>query len=357
MDRAQEIICTEIPGAGGHIGQILLNRPKALNALSFHMCEVISKQLAQWEIDPKIKAVIIKGTGRAFCAGGDIRHLYNQKKSHPVEEIIQFFWQEYSMNARLFHFPKPYIAFLDGITMGGGAGISVHGSHQIATEKFIFAMPEATIGFFTDIGAGHFLNRCPHYFGHYLALTSAKINAADARALRIISHTIPEQYLSQVEETIIATAFTGDAFATVSDILNHFQQPVAETVVWEHRQLIEKCFSQPSVEKISLALNEQNNEFSQHALQQMQQRSPTSLKVIFEYLHRAKNLSFNDLMKMEFDMVQHFLNGHDFDEGIRAALIDKDQQPKWQPSDISKVDEKIVTSYFQPLSKRLSLTE
>lgn len=358
MNKNSEIIYHIKPGNDRNLAEIILNRPDKLNALSFTMCQSLSKQLLQWAHEPSIKAVIIKGVGdRAFCAGGDIRSLYELRNTQSIDELRQFFAHEYLMNARLFHFPKPYIAFLDGITMGGGAGVSLHGSHQVATENFIFAMPEAGIGYFTDIGAGHFLNQCPYHIGYYLALTGEKINAADAKACQLVTHTISRENLAAINDELINATMKSDAaFDQVTKILDHFQTDVASTQVWNQRESIERCFKKKTVAEIFEALAKENTEFSQKTLHILKQRSPTSLKVILRYLQKAKSLSFNDLMRMEFDMTYHFLNGHDFFEGIRALLIDKDKQPKWDPNHIDSVADHVVENYFQPAEKRLTIT-
>ena len=225
-----EVIFQIIPGVGGDIGKISLNRPQALNALNLSMCSAIHQQLQLWLIDPGIKAVMITGEGeRAFCAGGDIRNLYEAIKNGCYEPALEFFQVEYAMNQALFEFPKPYIAFLHGVTMGGGVGISIHGSHTLTDDHLVWAMPETGIGFFPDVGVCYYLARMPHHIGYYLALTGEAINAQETYQLGITDAIIPKRLWPEVEKRLAETVFEGSGLETVSNILSSTQSTSSRT--------------------------------------------------------------------------------------------------------------------------------
>lgn len=346
-----EILFSELPGEQGDIGLIILNRPKALNALSEHMFIALDEKLRKWQQSSKIKAVVIRGAGdRAFCAGGDIRQVYEQR-NEPLEKKRKIFWEEYRLNRRIFHFNKPYIAFLDGITMGGGAGVSINGTHRIATEKLSFAMPETTIGFFPDVGASYFLPRCPGKAGLYLGLCGRNINAADACFLKLATHYIPSNYLDEVLQKLVKTAFiNGDAHTAVDQILEPFSASPGEADLVEHCDLIDKCFAHNTVEAILQALDESGDEWCRELAVLISTKSPTSLKVVLEQMKRGEVLDFDECMQMEYRMVTHFLQGHDFYEGIRAAIIDKDRNPNWQPNKLSEISPAVIDEYFEKLN-------
>ncbi|OGT47512.1 MAG: 3-hydroxyisobutyryl-CoA hydrolase [Gammaproteobacteria bacterium RIFCSPHIGHO2_12_FULL_41_15] len=342
----QDILFSELAAQQGAIGQIVLNRPQALNALSTSMCQTIREQLQQWQTDAHVKAVLIRGKGeRAFCAGGDIRVLYQQGREN-IAAAKTFFQQEYQMNAALFHFNKPYIALLDGITMGGGAGISIHGSHRVATERLVFAMPEVGIGFFPDIGAGHFLTRCPHRMGYYLGLTGDRISASDAKALGLVTHIISSQQQEDLIKTLLTTPFDAHDFEFISGLIDSFSVAMEAPKLAPYTALIEKCFSVASVEEAIARLTADASTWSLSIVKTLQTRSPTSLKVTWEQLKRAAHQTFDATMQMELNIAYQFLNTHDFFEGVRAAVIDKDQTPHWQPSQLAAVTPTIIDAFF-----------
>lgn len=347
MTKTNHIIFQEKTGPQGDIGEVTLNRPKALNALTLEMCRDLFNQLIQWAAAKHIKAVIIKGEGdRAFCAGGDIRLLY-ENRNVDVEQQKQFFWHEYRLNLAIYHFPKPYISFLDGITMGGGAGISVHGSHRIGTENLQFAMPETKIGFYPDVGASYFLNQCPGKTGYYLGLTGNTIDNAQALELGIISHVVPRNNLDALEKALAQASFLSPDFPSVTEIINQFSIHPKPSETHFHRDIIDTCFDQDSIERIISTLQQNSHKWSHDIAKTLSLRSPTSLHVILEQLKRADDMNFDDIMQMEFDMVQQFLRGHDFFEGVRAAVIDKDQSPKWQPKSLSEIKKSDIAAYFK----------
>lgn len=355
MINSNDIIFNEIPGKGGNLGQIILNRPAALNALSQAMIQQMSAQLTIWLSEDHIKAVIIRGAGdRAFCAGGDIRQLYEIGKTNPTEALT-FFYDEYRLNYQIKYFAKPYISFLDGITMGGGAGVSVHGSHRIASERFLFAMPETGIGFFTDIGASYFLSNCPGSTGIYCGLTGARIKAADAHFMGIINYIIPHAKLDDVVNTLAETEFIHTTNQQVSEVLRRFTVSPEHSPLTDHYDEIDNYFAVNTVEEILTLLYKNNSPWCQETAKILLTKSPTSLKVILEQLHRGAHLDFAACMQMEYGLVQHFLRSHDLYEGIRAVLVDKDQKPQWEPANLTDVNKDTVLSYFEPVSPPLPL--
>lgn len=341
-----EILFSEIPGKGGNLGEIVLNRPKALNALTRNMCYRLRERLQFWESDSAIKAVIIRGAGdRAFCAGGDLRPIYCNGPKQAFDSEA-FFRDEYRMNTAIFHFKKPFISFLDGITMGGGAGVSLHGSHRIGTERLLFAMPETAIGFFPDVGAGYFLSRCINKMGLYLGLTGERIGVADAKELGLVNQVVASNRQSDVMEALIQSAFKPEDTKRVSEIIDEFSM-VSSGDPRLPVQQINTCFSGESIEDILLRLEESNNEWSHLTIQSLLSASPTSLKVSLAYLQRSERMEFDEIMSMTFNMATQFLRAPDFYEGIRAAIIDKDHAPKWNPDKLSGVTAERVTAFFE----------
>lgn len=347
MNTYDEVLFSEQAGEGGDLGIITLNRPSALNSLSHTMIQLIYAQLKKWAVASQIKAVVIKAVeGRAFCAGGDIRLAYERMKKRDLA-AVEFFREEYSLNKFIFHFPKPYIALLDGITMGGGVGISIHGSHRVATDKLIFAMPETGIGFFPDVGGTYFLPRLPHQLGYYLGLTGARINADDCVQLGIAQHKIAPESIVDLIHAIAAQPFGEDPHATVSHAIEHFSVPVGSSVLTAHKDNLERCFGYKTVEETMIALQSTQNDFSREIAATLDKKSPTSLKVTLAALHRGRDMDFDACMQQEFCLTCHFVQGHDFPEGVEAVIIRKDNAPKWNPAELNQVTDTMVASYFQ----------
>ncbi len=342
---SQDILFKRLSGNSGDLGEIYLNRPDTLNALTTSMCQHIHKQLMIWQQDAGIKAVIVRGAGeRAFCAGGDVRSLYNNKNN--VALSLDFFQQEYAMNLAIHHFSKPYISLLDGITMGGGAGLALHGSHRIATEAFVFAMPETGIGFFPDVGSGYFLNKCPGYSGYYLGLTGEQINAADALMLNLVNYHIPRQEIEAVINALRKTSFTADDSNKVSQIINQFKLITKESKLASISHLIDDCFGRSSIEAIFDALDVVSSPWADRTFRILMKRSPLSLKVALRYLQTARSQSLDEIMNMDLNIALEFMEQHDFYEGIRATLIDKDRTPNWKPQKITDITDKQVAAFF-----------
>jgi enoyl-CoA hydratase len=336
---SDEIIIEELSGENGLVGRITLNRPQALNALTENMCHKIFEALQKWSDNPNIKLVIAKGAGeKAFCAGGDIKKVY-ENRDHPISDFHPFFSAEYKMNAFLHHFKKPYFALLNGITMGGGVGVSLHGSHRIATDKFRLAMPETAIGFYPDVGVGYYLARLPKKIGWYLGLTGNAIGPADALYLGLCTHYIEGEKIPALEEALISS---GDEKVILNFALHDLIPEIKQ-----HENTIEYAFSRNLLEEAIQALENEGGSFSRSVLDILNLRSPMSLKITWEHLKHCETLSFDEIMQENFRLTQHCLKGQDFYEGVRAQVIDKDKTPKWKPANLNEITEIQVAQYFQ----------
>jgi enoyl-CoA hydratase len=329
----------------GAVGLITLNRPKALNALTHGMCIAMKVQLDAWAGDSAVKAVVVRGAGeRAFCAGGDIRALYDSGRAG-TPYALEFYRDEYVLDATIKHFPKPYVALIRGIVMGGGVGVSLHGSHRVADESTMFAMPETGIGLFPDVGGSYFLPRLPGETGMYLALTGARLKSADAVNSGVATHFVP----AANTDALIDRLGAGDAPDAAIGALagNAGAPPLAE-----HQSTIDRCFAGHSVEAILSALSAEGNEWASSTATTIRTKSPTSLKIAFRQLREGRKLEFDNCMRMEFRMVNRVIAGHDFYEGVRATIIDKDQSPKWQPATLEAVSDAEIDAYFAPLGEK-----
>ncbi|WP_298814933.1 enoyl-CoA hydratase/isomerase family protein [uncultured Roseibium sp.] len=325
----------------GRAGFVTLNRPKALNALSQAMVRLLEEQLTRWADDREVAHVVITGSGeKAFCAGGDIRSIYDARMAGKADGLAEFFCEEYLLNAHIKAYPKPYIALINGIVMGGGVGVSVHGSHRIGTEKTLFSMPETGIGFFPDVGGTYFLPRMPKKTGIYCALSAGRMKQADALATGVLTHAIEERSLGDV-------ALALESAEDVNTALAPFLVTPEKGPVTEQADLIEKLFSASSVSDILDRLDGSGDEFARKTASAIRAKSPTSVLVAFEQMKRGTELSFNECMKLEYRIVSRILLENDFFEGIRAAVVDKDQNPAWSPTQFSQVDSATLASYFE----------
>ena len=332
----------------GVAGRITLNRPQALHALNEDMCLAMDAALRQWAEDDEVELVIVDhqaGT-RGFCAGGDIRMLA-ESGAADGSAAQSFFRAEYRLNARIKNYPKPYVAFMDGVAMGGGVGVSVHGSHRVASERTLFAMPETGIGLFPDVGGGWFLPRLGPPLGMWLALTGERLKGGDVCAAGVATHYAE----SGVLEALKAQVCEG-------------RLAVLEAMEWDavgsfepHRSVIETCFSQPSVEEIMIALEqipEQNPsaQWARRQLEVLRTKSPRTLKVTHRQLTEGLRMaSFEDNMRMEFRIGCRQVQSHDFQEGVRAVIIDKDNAPRWSPESLAGVSQEMVDAVFAPLGE------
>lgn len=329
----------------GNLGVITLNRPEALNALTLGMCHAIERQLRIWQDDAAVKAVAVKGAGRAFCAGGDIRALYDlglARDTYPY----RFYHDEYRLNALIKHFPKPYIALINGIVMGGGVGVSVHGAHRVVSENLRFAMPETGIGLFPDVGGSYFLSRCPGQLGLLLALTGTRIGAADALYCGIATAYVPAARFDELQAALT------EASAIEEVIAEFAETPEDAPSLAQHRARIDRIFSHDSVEEIVEALLWEGDGWASQIRSTILSKSPVSSKVAFRQLREGAKLDFNACMQMEYRLANRFIEGHDFYEGVRATVIDKGQAPVWTPGTLEGISTADVAAYFAPLGAR-----
>lgn len=332
----------------GRVGWIVLNRPKALNALSLQMVRDLANLLKAWQWDPSINAIVIKSAGeKAFCAGGDVRAVYEAEKRGDFTLCDAFFREEYTLNAQIYSYPKPYISLIDGLAMGGGLGLSINGSHRIVTEQALLAMPETNIGFFPDVGATTFLTQKYPIVGLYLALTGISLKATDALWFGLATHYISSTHLSSLKADL-------DTGKEVGNILSHYAQiPQEEGFLESHQKAIENHFNKSSLQEIFESLADDPSPFTQNTLNTLKTKSPTSLAVTFRQLKQQPSpLSFIEKMKQEFRISQRIVKSHDFKEGIRAVLVDKDRLPRWNPSAIEDLLPEDIEHFFAPLGER-----
>ena len=336
----------------GAAGLVTLNRPQALNAVTLGMVRALRKQLDAWRDDPAVTRVVLTGAGgKAFSAGGDIRQIYDLGKAGKQVEAMAFFREEYQLNTVIKKYPKPYVSLYDGIVMGGGIGLSIHGSHRVAGDKFLYAMPEVNIGFFPDIGGTWFLPRMPGEIGTYCAVTGERLRAPDSVAGGIATHRVASQKFPELLEALCGTV-------SVDALLGAFAAPPEQGPVAARRPDIDRMFSADTVERILQNLDGATGEAADWAkatAATIRARSPTSLKIALEQVRRGASLSFEDCMKTEYRIVSRVLHGHDFYEGVRAVIVDKDNAPRWQPASLAEVGAEEVARYFEPVADELVL--
>ena len=331
----------------GRIGLITLNRTKALNALDQDMCLAVDAALQIWEKDDAIAAVVIRGAGgRAFCSGGDVRLAREDgiawKKGLSDGRIVrEFFRDEYRMDRRVATFPKPYIALIDGITMGGGVGISVHGRYRLATATTLLAMPETQIGLFPDVGTSYVLSRLPGGVGTWLALTGARLKAADCLMLGLATHVVDHDRLDE----LVAELAAGGG---IEETIARYAADPGTPELPANRAVIDRCFAHDRVEDIVAALEGDGSPFAAETLATLRAMSPTSLKLTNKLIHKARTLDLDDCFRMDYRLSQSVLAGRDFYEGVRAQLVDKDKQPKWYPATLDAVDDTAIDTLFVP---------
>lgn len=325
-----------------------LNRPHALNALNFEIVRGLSALLDEAEADPKVVAVCILGAGdRAFCAGGDIKAareagLAWKAGQLPFESVFGFFEEEYALNRRMFRFTKPLIAVMNGITMGGGVGVAGACRYRIATEKTVWAMPEVTIGFFPDVGAGYYLTGSPGCAGTYLGLTGQHLNkATDLLTCGFATHYMKSEHIAEFLSHIEIMA--GEDF--LKETLHTLSARVPPEGDLNH-DLIDRHFCFDTVDDIFASLAADGGEWERGIAALMRTKSPTSLKVTLKHLLLSAHETFDEVSLRDVSLARHFMQGHDFYEGVRAAVVDKDRSPKWQPATIEEVGEQAVMAYF-----------
>jgi enoyl-CoA hydratase len=331
----------------GALRRITLNRPQALNAITLDMVATMTALLRAWAHDPAVGAILLDGAGgRAFAAGGDIRALYDAAKTGDKKLPEKFWATEYKLNVLIARYPKPVIALMDGVVMGGGVGLSAHASHRIVTERSSVAMPEVAIGYFPDVGACFVLARAPGFAGTYLALTGARAAAADAISCGLADLHIPAARLSELPATLADCRGMHDAKAR----LDKFSRPPAPGRLAAARYWIDRCYGADTIEEIFERSAQSDEEEARTALETMRKMSPTSLKITLRNIRSA--LSFD---RVEQSFAQDYrislacVAEHDFIEGIRAAIVDKDRNPLWRPDTLEAVTPDIVERHFRPV--------
>ena len=326
------------------VGHITLNRPKALHALNRAMCEAMTGALLAWRSDEAVRSVLIDHAGeRGFCAGGDIR-MIAESGAGDASEAKAFFMVEYRLNHLMFDYPKPITAIVDGIVMGGGVGISEPADVRIATERTTYAMPETGIGLFPDVGGGWFLPRLPGQTGVWLALTGARLKAADTVFLGIHTHYLPADALEAFRFILAADP------AYPIDVADGLEADPGEAPVEAHLAAIDRLFAFDTVEEIFAALEADGSDWAAAQLASLKSKSPQSLKVTLRQLRLGANQpSFAANMALEYALGGRVVRTHDFQAGVRAVVVDKDNAPNWSPADLSGVSEADLDRLFAPL--------
>lgn len=336
----------------GNLGRLTLNRPSALHALNLEMVSIITQALLAWRDDPAVTVILLDHSGpRGFCAGGDIAMLAASGAKDSAQAKA-FFHAEYRLNHLIFGYPKPVVAVMDGITMGGGVGIAIHAPFRIATERTTFAMPETGIGLFPDVGGGWFLPRLEGQIGIWLALTGTRLKAADSVRAGIATHFVPSEILGAVKAQITGAASTHDPCAALRSGLAALEEEAGSKreLTDDVIEQINTCFAFDTMEDIQGALEHTKTTWATTQLETLKSKSPQTLKVALRQMRLgAKAISFATNMVMEYRIGARVVSLHDFQEGVRAVIIDKDHAPKWQPASLSGVTETMLNEIFAPL--------
>ena len=329
----------------GRAGRITLNRPKALNALTYPQIGQISDALEAWREDDAVKLVILDGAGdRALCAGGDVLSLY-EKRDDGGRFASRFWWDEYHLNAMIARYPKPYVALQDGIVMGGGIGLSAHASHRVVTERSMLAMPETGIGLVPDVGGMWLLGRAPGHFGEYLGLLGERMNAGDAILMEFADTCVQSDTLNDLIGALVAP--DGDP---VGVTIANFAAAPPPPVIAARQDSVDEIFGLGSVEEIIAALALGSEDWQTKAFEAAGQRSPLAMKLTLAAVREARAMtSLEDSLNLEYRLVTRLFRHGEFIEGIRALLVDKDKAPQWNPRKLEEVSEEMVASFLAPL--------
>ena len=329
----------------GTLGHITLNRPAAYNALTLGMVRDIAAALDAWEHDAQVAVLLIDGAGdRAFCAGGDIRALYEAARSGRHGDLADFFRDEYRLNGRLARYPKPIVAVMDGMTMGGGIGLGAHAAHRVVTERSILAMPEVKIGFAPDVGGTYLLSRAPGELGLHLALTGGRLGAADALACGLADAHVPTAHLHDLRIALARCRGGAEIRACLAEL----GRPPEPGDLAAARPWIDRCYRGGTAEEILDALRSAPEPDAQAAAAEIAGNAPTSVKVTLQALRDARLLDLEDCLDAEFRVSCSITRSPDFAEGVRAAVVDKDRAPRWQPARLSEVGRQDVLRHFAP---------
>lgn len=329
----------------GALARIHLNRPKALNALTLEQIRAITPVMLRWRDDPGIAAVLITGEGeRAFCAGGDIRHLYESGKRGEWSFNETYYREEYRLNRLIHDYPKPYVALIDGITMGGGAGLSVHGSFRVATPRTLFAMPETAIGFFPDVGATWYLSRCPGEIAMYLALSGARLKAADLLHAGLATHHVGIDAIPGLVSALEALP-AASRHPAVKTLLDEFRSDAGPSELAARQAMIDRCFGADGIEAIRAALAAESDPWGAETLALLDRMSPFSLRFVYRQMRLGKTMDIGACLRLEFRMGVRFQEGSDFLEGVRSVIIDKDNKPAWRHA-LAEIPQSVADEWF-----------
>jgi enoyl-CoA hydratase len=332
----------------GLSGRLRLNRPRALHSLNRQMVRDMASALIEWRNDPDVRIILIDhAEGRGFCAGGDVVDISQNVEGHEAAARA-FFFDEYRLNHLEYTYPKPGVAFMDGITMGGGVGIACPCRFRVATERTVFAMPETTIGIFPDVGGGRYLSRLRGRLAQYLALTGARLSGAECLGLRLATHYVRSEHLEEAKERIIEQPFRTEA---ILDELSAIEVP--EAPILSRLPIINRCFASDRLEDIIEALEREcdgGDAWCAEQLKAVRSKSPMACKVSLKLLQESPyQLHFVDEMRMEYGIMVRLIHHPDFKEGVRALLIDKDNKPNWRPGRPEVIGERDVEAFFEPL--------
>ena len=307
----------------------------------------MQKYLEDFESDNNIRAIIIRGAGEtAFCAGGDIKKVRENNLNGKKSEAMRFFRDEYKLNYTISNLKKPYIALLNGVTMGGGVGVSVHGKYRVATEKTLFAMPETAIGFFPDVGGSYFMSRLGENMGLFLSLTGNRLKGKDVKRVGIATHYTSLANLAEIEKSLCETNNLTDV--AVETILNSYNENIVDKF---DTSKVSKLFSEDSIEKIYENLEKDGTDWSNQQLALLNKMSPSSLKVTLKQMSLGKSKSLKECLQMEYNLCSKFLDKNDFSEGVRAVLLERGSKPQWKPSSIKEISETSLNWYFEPVAE------
>ncbi|XP_048326644.1 probable 3-hydroxyisobutyryl-CoA hydrolase 3 [Ziziphus jujuba] len=335
------------------VRKVMLNRPQKLNSLTFDMVSQIFKALEAYENDSTVKLVILKGKGRSFCAGGDVTGIFYSGFGGHWSFAARFYKKQLALDYLIGTYKKPLVSLINGIVMGGGAGLSMHSRFRVVTENTVFAMPETSIGLFPDVGASYFLSKLPGHFGDYLALTGASIKGAEMLACGLATHFVPSKNIALLENAL--NEVTSSNPSTISSLINKFSHTmdVKQGCAFERLEVINRCFSRKTVEEIlqSLEKEAENGEekWIKEAIRSMKSSSPTSLKITFSVMREGRKQNFEDTLHRDYLIACHMAMrrvNNDFFEGLRALLFDEDKKPKWEPSRLELVSEERVNKHF-----------
>ena len=345
MTQIEEIVATR----RGRVGQIVIDRPRAFNALDDRMFAAIGETLTAWRHDPAVEAVIVRGAGTTFSAGGDIRMVRDAALAGDDAALARMYRAEYSLDALIDAYPKPYVAAIDGYCMGGGLGVAMYAAFRVVTQRAVLAMPEVGIGFFPDVGASYGLPRLPDRIGWYMGLTGARLSAADALACGLATHLLDDATFARVEEIIACDP----ARAAIARRLDAIAVAPGPSMVDAVRAAIARCFDQPSLTDIIQALEREGGEWAAQTLATMRAASPTSLAITFELFRRGSKLTLAQCLEMEYQLALRVARSPDFLEGVRAMVIDKDRTPRWNPSRV----EDLQREHFAELWSYVNLAQ